>query len=83
MAHVVWGLYLAGEPIFAVVVMAICIGAIIIFGSRRFYIGRFIFPAITAVFVFIALPVVYASYVGLPILAPVTSSFLTVSLTII
>jgi maltose/maltodextrin transport system permease protein len=62
--YIVWGLYLAGEPLFAVVVMAILIGIVVVFGANRFYTARFVFPAVTAVLVFIALPVVYTSYVG-------------------
>jgi maltose/maltodextrin transport system permease protein len=62
--YIVWGLYLAGEPLFAVVVMALMIGIVIVFGAKRFYTGRFVFPAVAAVLVFIALPVVYTSYVG-------------------
>jgi len=62
--YIVWGLYLAGEPLFAAVVMALLIGIVIIFGARRFYTARFVFPAVTAVLIFIALPVLYTSYVG-------------------
>lgn len=64
MLYVVWGLYLAGEPLFAVVVMAMALGIVVVFGHQRFYTARFVFPAITAVLVFIALPVLYTSYVG-------------------
>ena len=62
--YIVWGLYLAGEPLFAAVVMALLIGIVIIFGARKFYTARFVFPAVTAVLIFIALPVLYTSYVG-------------------
>src|SRR5688572_6904187 len=62
--YVVWGLYLAGEPMFAAVVMAILVGIVVVFGARRFYTARFVFPAVTAVLVFIAVPVIYTSYVG-------------------
>src|SRR5690606_8496607 len=62
--YVAWGLYLAGEPLFAVVVMALLIGIVVVFGQRRFYTARFVFPAIAAVLIFIALPVLYTSYVG-------------------
>jgi maltose/maltodextrin transport system permease protein len=62
--YVVWGLYLAGEPAFAAVVMAVLVGVVIVFGANRFYTARFVFPAITAVLVFIAVPVIYTSYVG-------------------
>ena len=46
--YIVWGLYLAGEPLFAVVTMALLIGIVIVFGTRRFYTARFVFPAVTA-----------------------------------
>ncbi|HEY0854632.1 MAG TPA: maltose ABC transporter permease MalF [Devosia sp.] len=62
--YIVWGLYLAGEPLFAAVTMALLVGIVIVFGSRRFYTARFVFPAVTAVLIFIALPVLYTSYVG-------------------
>ncbi|RYE80946.1 MAG: maltose ABC transporter permease MalF, partial [Hyphomicrobiales bacterium] len=62
--YIVWGLYLAGEPLFAMVVMALLIGIVVIFGANRFYTARFVFPAIAAVLIFIALPVLYTSYVG-------------------
>jgi maltose/maltodextrin transport system permease protein len=62
--YVVWGLYLAGEPLFAAVVMALLVGIVVVFGARRFYTARFVFPAVAAVLIFIALPVVYTSYVG-------------------
>lgn len=62
--YLVWGLYLAGEPLFAVVVMAILLGIVVVYGANRFYTARFVFPAVTAVLVFIALPVIYTSYVG-------------------
>ena len=64
MLYVVWGLYLAGEPLFAAVTMAVMVGIVVIFGARRFYTARFVFPAVAAVLVFIALPVLYTSYVG-------------------
>ena len=62
--YLVWGLYLAGEPLFAVVVMGLAIGIAVVFGQRRFYTARFVFPAVAAVLIFIALPVLYTSYVG-------------------
>ena len=62
--YLVWGLYLSGEPLFAVVAMALAIGIVIVFGSSRFYAARFVFPGVAAVLIFIALPVIYTSYVG-------------------
>ncbi len=62
--YVVWGLYLAGENLFAAVVLAIAVGVVATYSYRGFYVARFVFPAVTAVLVFIALPVLYTSYVG-------------------
>ncbi|MBK8083592.1 MAG: maltose ABC transporter permease MalF [Devosia sp.] len=64
LTYVIWGLYLAGEPLFAVVVMALLIGIVIVFGAKRFYTARFVFPGIAAVLIFIVLPVLYTTYVG-------------------
>jgi len=64
MLYTTWALYLSGEPLFAVVVLAVGIGIVTVFGYRRYYTARFVFPAVTAVLVFIALPVLYTSYVG-------------------
>ncbi len=62
--YIIWGLYLAGEPLFAAVVMALLVGITIVFGAKRFYTARFVFPGIAAVLIFIVLPVAYTTYVG-------------------
>lgn len=62
--YVIWGLYLAGEPIFAVVAFAIGISIVILFGWARFYTWRFVFPGVAAIAVFIVLPVLYTSGIG-------------------
>ncbi|MGR7920942.1 maltose ABC transporter permease MalF [Zobellella denitrificans] len=62
--YAVWSLYLAGEPLFAVLVMAVLVGFALIYGNRRFYNARFVFPAVVTVGLFIAFPVLYTSYVG-------------------
>ncbi|WP_210433534.1 maltose ABC transporter permease MalF [Zobellella endophytica] len=62
--YAVWSLYLAGEPLFAVLVMAVLVGVVLIYGNRRFYTARFVFPAVVTVGLFIAFPVIYTSYVG-------------------
>ncbi|WP_246472996.1 maltose ABC transporter permease MalF [Pelagibacterium limicola] len=62
--YIAWGLYAAGEALFAAVVLALMVGTTIVFGLRRFYTIRFIFPAVMAVLIFIALPVGFTSYVG-------------------
>ncbi|MDE0588346.1 maltose ABC transporter permease MalF [Halocynthiibacter sp. C4] len=60
----VFALYLAGQAVIAVIVLAITIGFAIIFGSNRFYAQRFIFPGIAAIILFIAFPVAYTVYIG-------------------
>ncbi len=62
--YIVWGLYLAGEPLFGAVVLALCVGIVTVFGFERFYTARFVFPAIAAIATFIVLPVLYTSYIG-------------------
>ncbi|MFT6657370.1 maltose ABC transporter permease MalF [Maritalea sp.] len=62
--YVIWGLYLAGEPIFAVVAFALGISIVILFGWARFYTWRFVFPGVAAIAVFIVLPVLYTSGIG-------------------
>lgn len=62
--YMVWALYLAGEPLFAVVILALCVGVVTVFGQAKYYTARFIFPAIAAVAIFIVLPVIYTSYIG-------------------
>ena len=62
--YVAFGLYVAGEPLFAVTMLALAVGIAIIYGTNRFYAARFVFPATMAVLAFIALPVAYTSYLG-------------------
>ena len=62
--YLVWGLYLLGEPLFAVIAMVIGGLGLMLFSFRRFYTQRFVFPGIAAVFLFILLPVLYTSAIG-------------------
>ncbi len=62
--YLVWGLYMLGEPVFAVVAFAIGAVGVSFFWSPRFYKLRFVYPGIAAVFLFIFLPVVYTSAIG-------------------
>lgn len=57
-------LYQIAQPTFAAIVLALATGFAITFGARRFYNGRFIFPGIAAVLIFIAFPVLYTIYIG-------------------
>lgn len=62
--YLVWGLYLLGEPLFAVIALATGALGVAFFWSSRFYKIRFVYPAIAAVFLFILLPVLYTSAIG-------------------
>jgi maltose/maltodextrin transport system permease protein len=57
-------LYVMGQPLFGVVLLAVACGFALIYGSRQTYGGRFIFPGVAAVLVFIALPIGYTIYLG-------------------
>lgn len=62
--YVIWGLYMAGEAIFAVLTFALGTAIVILYGWSRFYTWRFVFPGVAAVAVFIVLPVIYTSGIG-------------------
>ncbi len=62
--YIVFGLYVAGEPIFAVVSFSLGIAIVVLFGWARFYTWRFVFPGVAAVAIFIVLPVLYTSGIG-------------------
>lgn len=57
-------LYMVGQPLFGVIVLAIAVGFAIVFGSARLYAHRFIFPGLSAILVFILFPVLYTIYLG-------------------
>lgn len=62
--YVIWGLYLAGEPLFAVIAFAVGIAIVILYGWAKFYTWRFVFPGVAAIALFIVLPVLYTSGIG-------------------
>ncbi len=62
--YLVWGLYLLGEPLFAVITFAIAALGVMFFWSQKYYQLRFVYPGIAAVFLFILLPVLYTSGIG-------------------
>lgn len=57
-------LYAMAQPLFGAVLLALACGFAVIFGPRRFYGARFIFPGVAAVLIFIALPIGYTIYLG-------------------
>jgi len=62
--YLVWGLYLLGEPLFAVIAFAIGALGVAFFWFPKTYSLRFVYPGIAAVFLFILLPVFYTSAIG-------------------
>ena len=62
--YAVWLLYLLGQPLLAVLVLALVVAFALIFTQRRFYASRFIFPGIATILLFVAFPVVYTIYIG-------------------
>jgi maltose/maltodextrin transport system permease protein len=62
--YAVWILYILGQPLLATVVFAVAVAFAVVFGWRRFYATRFIFPGIVAIAVFVAVPVLYTIYLG-------------------
>jgi len=59
-----FSLYLHNQALLGVVLLIIALGVFTVFGTRRFYTARFIFPGVTAVLLFIAFPVIYTIYLG-------------------
>jgi maltose/maltodextrin transport system permease protein len=62
--YAVWILYLLGQPLLAVLVLALVTGFAVIFTQHRFYASRFIFPGIAAILLFVVFPIVYTIYLG-------------------
>lgn len=61
---IVWNLYTAGQPVVASLIFLSAVGFAIVFGWRRFYATRFIFPGLVAIGIFVLFPVVYTIYLG-------------------
>ena len=64
MLWVAWSLYIVGEAVLAALILASAVGFALIFGTRRFYSTRFIYPGIVAIALFVAFPVVYTVVLG-------------------
>ena len=62
--YAVWILYLLGQPLLAVLVLALVVAFALIFTQRRFYASRFIYPGIAAILLFVVFPIVYTVYLG-------------------
>jgi maltose/maltodextrin transport system permease protein len=62
--YAVWVLYLLGQPLLAVLMLALAVGFTVIFTQRRFYAGRFFYAALAAILLFTVFPIVYTIYLG-------------------
>jgi maltose/maltodextrin transport system permease protein len=62
--YAVWVLYVTGQALLAALILACAVGFAVIFGFRRFYATRFIYPGIVAILLFVAFPVLYTIYLG-------------------
>ena len=61
---VAWIMYGVGQALFGVCLVIVAIGFFVIYGFRRYYFARFIFPGAAAVLLFILFPVLYTIYLG-------------------
>jgi len=61
---VAWSVYLVGQPLFGVVVLMVAMGFLLVFGLRRYYFARFIFPGIATMALFVVFPILYTIYLG-------------------
>ena len=59
-----FALYMGGQPLFGLILLALALAVALIYGSDRFYGARFILPGIAGVLIFIAFPVLYTVWLG-------------------
>ena len=64
MLYAATALYALKQPLYGTIVLVLAAATAIVFGSNRLYAGRFIFPGIAAVALFIAFPVIYTVWLG-------------------
>ncbi len=62
--YVAWRVYLVGQALFGACVLLVALGFLFIFGLRRFYFARFIFPGISTMLLFVLFPIFYTIYLG-------------------
>ena len=62
--YVALTVYLVGQPLFGLVVVLVALFFAAIFGSRRFYSARFIYPGIATMTLFVIFPILYTIYLG-------------------
>ncbi len=59
-----WSVYLVGQALFGACVLLVALGFLFLFGFRRFYFARFIFPGISTMLLFVLFPIFYTIYLG-------------------
>ena len=62
--YISWVVYMVGQPMFGVIVLLVALGFLFVFGLRRFYFARFIYPGIATMALFVIFPIVYTIYLG-------------------
>ena len=56
--------YMIGQPLFGVILTIVALGFFFVFGLRRFYFARFIYPGIATMALFVIFPIFYTIYLG-------------------
>ena len=62
--YVAYTVYMIGQPLFGLLVMIVALVFFFVFGLRRFYFARFIFPGIATMVLFVVFPILYTIYLG-------------------
>ena len=62
--YVAFVFYSIGQPLLAVMLLGLAVAFALIFGSRRFYAYRFIYPGVAGILLFVLFPVIYTVYLG-------------------
>lgn len=62
--YAAWSVYLIGQPLFGLFLVIVALFFFFIYGFRRYYFARFIYPGAAAVLLFIAFPIIYTIYLG-------------------
>lgn len=64
MLFIAYAVYAIGQPMFGVLVLVVALGFLFVFGTRRAYAARFIFPGIATMLLFVVFPIFYTIYLG-------------------
>ena len=56
--------YIVGQPLFGAIIIILALGFLFVFGLKRFYFARFIYPGIATMALFVIFPIFYTIYLG-------------------